>query len=418
MHDIIFEHNQNNVFIIQVFVMAGSAFESSGEHGLSHLLEHMMFKSKKNLPVEKLLIRLNSLGGVFNAITNKDYTCYYIRTIDRNWIESVNILKTIVLEPYFLQKDLDKERKVVIEEYLQYEDDVKDKAFSIAYNGFLPKDSPYHHSVKGNLNDIRNTDLKKLRKYYDAHYGKIMLYVNCKAGLKNEAKTYIRKVFANQICNFESNVRSFPTAIKIKTGPIIKIIPDTTRSQNASVIMFNGFAHNNNKNLTLSLVWNILVGSLNSLLMLEMREKRGLVYSIASFNDACYNTGFTGIYFSSSANDIQIIISRIFKILKRLCIKGLSKDILTYSKASYINKLEYKLTDLDFRSERSMLRYFYNCKWDETYILRHLRRITNDKIIKVCNEVFNINHLCVVSIGKYTKPEKLEKNIKNVLLKY
>lgn len=409
MKGLFIDHNNRNIFVAQVFIRVGSVFERKGEYGLTHLLEHMMFKTKENCSSKELLMELNKLGCVFNANTSKDYTSFYVRTIESNWKKCVNLLNTIVFKPKFLKSDLSKEKKVVIEEFLQYEDDVYDKAITIAYKNFLPEHNGYRRSIKGSLKDIKNVDIETLKEYYEKHYTKCMIYISCSKKLHKTVEKEVVKVFGNKIsskwdmkCNF-MQPRHNSTVVKVINVPKI--------AQNATVVMFNGLCHNDKRNIVLGFIWDILTGSLNSLLMIEIREKRGLVYGISSFNDAYKDFGVTGIYFGSSNNDTDKVILYIMKILKRLKLNGLSQNILTYSKASYINKLKYRLTDIEFECERSMIRKYYGCDWDERLIISTLQKITNNDIISCCQDIFDFNNMSVVSLGKYDNTKIKEKQI-------
>jgi predicted Zn-dependent peptidase len=413
MGGLFIEYNDQNVFNIEIFVKAGSVYETNGESGLAHLLEHMMFKSKKNINVEELLIQLNSLGGEFNAITSKDYTCFYIKTIEDNWKKSTDLIKKIVFEPIFKTNELQSEKKVVIEEFLQYEDDIKDTVFELAYNSFLHPKNPYGASIKGNLKNIKTVDHTSLYKYYDKHYTKCMIYVNCSKTLSKQIKPYIIKLFSNKLNKISVELQYTNLLTNTKYLPVIKVIHEK-KEQNANVIMFKGFEYKDKKTIILEFIWDILAGSLNSLLMMEMREKRGLVYGLSAFNDAFGQIGISGLYFTSSTTDIDKALLYILRILKRITEKGLSQNILTYSKASYINKLQYELTDLKFATQRSMLRHYYGCKWGEKFVLSKLRKITNEDIMSICKTVFDFKKMCIITAGDYKSPKDLEIKIRKM----
>lgn len=412
--NLIIEHNNRNIFIVQVFIGAGSVFESKGEHGLSHLLEHMMFKSKKKTTVEQLLIELNSLGGVFNAMTSKDYTSYYIRTVETNWEKSMKLLRKIVFEPCFKKEDLKSEKRVVTEEFLQYEDDVKDILLETAFKLFLPSQNPYRKSIKGKILDINKTRAKTLLNYYNDRYKHSMIYINCNKEIDKSVRRRALKYFKQYLgeITFESDMCSL---FKQIGEPIVRVISRPNRAQNATVIMFKGLPNNDKRNIDLELLWDILTGSLNSLLMLEMREKRGLVYGISSFNDTFMCMGVTGVLFTSSNKDIATVVKHVLNVLKKITGKGIKKTILDYSKASYINKLRYRLTEVEFAAERSMLRHYYKCPWDEDAVIKRLQRIKNENIISLCQEIFNFNQMCIVSIGRYDDHKSIEQTIKEII---
>lgn len=410
MKGLFIENNNRDIFVIQVFIQVGSVFEKKGEYGLTHLLEHMMFKTKKHCTSTDLLMELNKLGCTFNANTSKDYTSFYIHTISDNWKKCIELLNMIVFEPKLLREDLIQEKKVVVEEFLQYEDDIRDKAIEIAYKEFLQKDNGYRRSVKGSLRDLKHVDVLSLQKYYDTHYKKCMIYVNCPTKLRQPVEKEIVRVFKNKISP-AWNMKCMYMEPNY-TSTVVRVIDVPKKSQNATVLMFQGFCHSDKRNIVLGLVWDILTGSLNSLLMIEIRQKRGLVYGISSFNHAYKDFGVTGIYFGSSNNDTDKVVHYILKILKRLTTVGLKESILTYSKASYINKLRYKLTNIEFSCERSMLRKYYGSDWNEEFIIRKLRKITNKDIKECCEKIFDFNNMSIVSLGGYGEnTESKEKEI-------
>jgi predicted Zn-dependent peptidase len=413
MKSLFIEYNDQNVFNIEIFIKAGSVYETSGEHGLAHLLEHMMFKSKKNINIEELLLELNYLGGEFNALTGKDYTSFYIKTIDKNWKRSTELLNKIVFEPIFKTKDLKTEKKIVIEEFLQMEDDIKDKVFETAYSLFLHPKNPYGASVKGTLRNIKVVDPESLHRYYNKHYSKCIIYINCDKKLVKDIKPYLLKNFSTRLDSISRKVPYGELLTNTSNLPVIKVLNEK-KAQNSTIIMFQGFAYSDKRTIILELIWDILAGSLNSLLMMEMREKRGLVYRLSAFNDGFAYIGTSGLYFTSSTNDISTTILYIMKVLKKIRLKGLSKNILTYSKASYINKLQYQLTDLNFTTQRAMMRHYYGCKWDESSVLSKLRKITNEDIISICQTVFDFTKMCVVTVGNYKSPNDLENKIRNM----
>lgn len=408
---VILETNSKGLFTIQVFLKAGSVFENAGERGLSHLLEHMMFKSKKNRNVKEILVALNALGGTFNAITNKDYTTYYIKTVANNWKQSVDMLETIVFQPCFKTKELQQEKKVVVEEFLQYENDTSAIAFEKAYAIFYGHQNPYGHSVKGDIHDIMKTTSSSLMDYYKKHYKECLVYVNCPSGIKTEVKRALGRKFNRRLADTWSlDVRN-GAQINAKYLPMVKLYKKPSISQNVTVVMFQGFPHKDVRNITLGLLWDILTGSLNSLLMMEIREKRGLVYGIRSFNDTFATTGVTGLTFSSSHPRTDKIIRYIFKTLHQIKQRGLSDSVFSYSKASYINKLKYQLSDFETETERSMMRHVYGCKYDEPYVLKYLMRLNNHALRDVCKDVFDFSKVCIVSIGDYKHSKKLESSI-------
>jgi len=410
---IVVDTNETDIFAIQIFFYAGSVFESRKQHGLSHLLEHMLFKSKQDLPVDKLLMELNSLGGSFNAVTSKDFTSYYLYVHHSNWKHAIEMLNKIVLEPNFVDDELEKEKKVVIEEFLSYEDNTKDKIYDITYNLILSPQNDYAKSIKGNIDVIKSATKEQLLVYYQATYKNYMVYVNIPTNKntstsKRKYVDYIQKLFTSTIdtSHFGAlNVKKILGVSKVDLFsnklPAVLIKIDEHKQQNSTMISFCGFPADDSLNIVLDFLWDVLAGSLNSLLMMEMREKRGLVYGLSSYNNAYFTCGVTGVYFTSSSSEIVDALKYMFSVLKQLKNDGLNVEVFEYAKKSYINKLKYRLTDAKYKMERSMTRHYYECAWNEKTIQNRIENLQPKEVIGVCRKVFDFTKMCVVSIGKY-----------------
>ena len=414
MDNVIVDHNNQGIFSIQVFIRTGSVYETKKEHGISHLLEHMMYKSKKDRTAKQLLLELVSMGGVFNAITNKDYTSFYIRAVEQNWKQCVDILHSVVYDAHFKSDELETEKKVVVEEFMLYEDDIKDVTFDMAYDAYLASNNPYRKSVKGSLDVITTATPRDLKRYHSQHYSSGIIFINCSKRLHKQAIARAGSKF--QIRKHTFDAQGTNNMFRNLGVPIVHVINQSQRAQNSTIVMFKGFPYSDHRTITLDFVWDVLAGSLNSLLMLEVREKRGLVYGMSAFNEAYAAMGVTGIYFTSSSSDTHTIIGYITRILNNLKTTGLAEHVLKYSKSSYLNKLRYRLTDRQFADERAMIRRYYGCAWDEKDIINRLERLSNKQIESVCSKVFDMMNICVVSIGKYSDVEKTRKKITNAIL--
>lgn len=414
----VLETNPYNLFIIQVFIRYGSIYEKDHNTGTAHLLEHMMFKTKKTMTVDKLMINLNSLGGLFNAATSKDWTCYYIKTTKDNWEKTMKLMDTIVFDASFTNEDLRKEKKVVLEEFLQLEDDISSKIMEIAYDIFLKKDNIFRKSVKGDIKHIVDATATQLKDVHHKYYkdpNRCFFYINCPKSISFKVSQHAKGIFGKQYVNCDTI--DDETWSGVLDTLSIKVVKHDSK-QKIVCILFEGFAHNDESNIILDFVWEILTGNVNSLLMMEMREKRGLVYGIKSFTDPYRNGGVTGITFQSSFKDISKLILYVLQVLNKIKQKGLSENILKYAKASFINKLKYKLSDPEFVYERSVWRHYYASKLTEQNIFKKLLNISNLDIKQCCQKVFDFQKMAIVSMGDFKNTKAEEKKIEKLVKDY
>jgi predicted Zn-dependent peptidase len=282
----------------------------------------------------------------------------------------------------------------------------------------LSENNPYGKNVKGSLDTIKTATAAHLRSYFNKHYAQCMVYVSCRKSLHSEVKKVVKHKFGDklQTWNFD-DICTFPkdSPELFADLPLVKVINQQQRSQNATILMFRGMSYANEMNTHMEFIWDILTGSLNSLLMMEIREKRGLVYGITAFNDGYACVGVTGIYFTSSSEKTHETIMYIKKVLDKLKLTGLSDEVLKYCKTSYINKLKYKLTNPEFSLDRKMMRNYYNSTQTEEDILRKLKKVTNEMIKETSRCVFDFEKCCVVTVGKYQNEDRTTKNIQRVL---
>jgi predicted Zn-dependent peptidase len=412
MKNIVLEHNTVGLFTIQVVIATGSIHETKGIRGISHLLEHMMFKNKHNMSTGDLLQRLDKVGGSFNAATNKDWTTYYIHAVAGEWSNCVDLMHTIVFDCDFIEKELHKERRVVIEELLQSNDDPSEAAYELAYKTLLAKDNPYRGSVIGKIKDLLAISIADLKAQYEKYYkakSNLFVYVNCPVHIHSEVQSRVTKKFKSILANFEPMPPRWTGCIETKR--LIKIEHRDNWSQNATCIMFPGLAFDDPVTTVLEYVWEVLVGGLNSLIMLEIREKRGYIYSMQSFTDSYRDGGVTGMVFTSSHKKTEEIVAVIFKILDQIQSRGLTEGMLAYTKASYINKMRYRFTNKDYKQERQVWNHFYGIDRTLRQELKAISRITNEDVVNVCKRVFNVKKSAIVSIGHYEDPTMTERAI-------
>ena len=425
---VVFKEHTSDIFAIQVFFPVGSAHESKEHHGLSHFLEHMMFKSKKYIHVHDLLMQLNSLGGTFNAITSKDFTSFYIYCHKDNWELATNLLYKITSELYIMPKEFENEQKIIIEEYLQYDDNIQSRLFDELYQCMLNELNPYRKNIKGQKNIIENCTPKILQNFYKSFYKNPFVYVNISGGgaQHRACTTLVNKLFDKTLKPLYhhdqlSSKQFYEKSMMLnKSLPCVKIHTDATRHQNATMIGFVGYPFASPENIVIDFLWDLLTGSLNSLLLTEIREKRGLVYGMSSFNDTYKYCGLTGLYFTSSSYDLAGILKHIFDILRDITINGIVVEKLDYAKKSFVNKNKFRHTTPLNVIQKDVMRSFYGCDWNDDDVIETISRINNTTIKNICKKVFDFTKICVLSSGHYKKEDvaKISHSLNKLILDF
>jgi predicted Zn-dependent peptidase len=312
---------------------------------------------------------------------------------------------------------------VVIEELLQSSDDPAEAVYDLAYKAFLAKDNPYRANVIGKVKDLMAVTVGDLKAQYNTYYknkSNLYIYANCPVRIHSEVQSKIIKKFRGVIANFEPVLTPW-TGIAGGSGAgagkaVVKVQHRDNWSQNATCIMFQGLEFSDSQNIVLEFIWEVLCGGLNSLIMLEIREKRGFIYSMSSFTDSYRDGGVTGMIFTSSHKKTEEIIQIIFRILEKIKKEGLSRGVLAYTKASYHNKLRYRFTNKDYKQERQVWNHFYGIDRSTQQELKAVARITNQDVISVCNAIFDFQKTAVVTVGHYEDPTATARAIEHTFV--
>lgn len=417
-----FLYNDTGLFILQVYVPSGSIYEHESNkkiYGISHFLEHLLFKNTENYSGKELLESFTKLGGYYNASTDKDETVFYVKTMTDNYELAIELLYNIVCKPIFTKEEVEKERKVILEEYAETKDDLEDTVYENGMKSFLCKDNIYYNSVIGIKTHLETINIKDIIKYYSYRFKECIILVNCDKKFKNQIKNLLYQTFGQEKkLHFNEIFSLHKTAcIEIKINKRINIIANKTTQYNSQMI-FKGFKFSNIvENTILDFIKYCMTSAgLFSILYYKLREEKGLVYSITLTNEKFRYLGLVKITFGTSNKDTYNIISVIMQILSDFKINGLDQQRLNFFKESYINNIRYKLTNEEYRTMWHGKNLFYGVQFSEKKFIQTIQSITNEDIKRIANKVFNNQQMSVMTIGPYKDHKTLHENLNLITL--
>lgn len=416
-----FLENTSGVFNIYVYLPLGSIYEPKNKRGISHLMEHMMMKRSKHFTTSKMYETITYLGGNANAGTTKDLVYFFIKTTVPNYKLAANIIHDLIYNTYFDETNLEMEKKVVLEEYNQREDDYESIIDELATSSVLSDNNPYSKTVRGKREDIKSVTTEDMRSFVKSVRNKYILVVSCDKKLLPECKTYIRKLFGkNETLNFYDETMA--KKVLVNPNPINVIVkPSEIRlSQYTTYLTFVSYPNYKVKeNIILSLIKFILTSAgFNSILFSKLREERGLVYYINSYNEDYRYIGIYKITFATSNSNIVYLISLIFSTLLEFIKQGLNDKKLAYFKKSYLNKLEYMFSDQSFKDSWYGDNLFYQTGMTHKQIIDYISGCTNNDIKRVAKDVLGSNNIGVVTYGVYKNTATLTNDIKETISTY
>ncbi|MCX7904910.1 MAG: insulinase family protein, partial [Caloramator sp.] len=304
-----------NSITIGVWVGSGSRLEEKYNNGVSHFIEHMMFKGTINRTSQQIAEEIEELGGQINAFTGKEATCYYVKLLDEHYVTGIDVLSDMILNPKFSAEDIEKEKGVIIEEINMYEDSPEDLVFDLLSNVSWQDDAlalpilGFEETIKGLNRDV-------IRDYYNKTYVPSNIVISL-AGNFDEEK--IIELIKNRFENWNpsKNVKLEYSIPIINKGIAIK---NKDIEQVHVAVSLNGIELGNDKLYTLLAINNYFGGGTSSRLFQKLREEFGFVYSIYSYTSAYKNKGMFNIQFALNKTYLEksmhIITEEIVNLLK------------------------------------------------------------------------------------------------------
>ncbi|HZY09860.1 MAG TPA: pitrilysin family protein, partial [Bacteroidota bacterium] len=325
----------------------GSRDENETNNGISHFLEHMVFKGTKHNTAKQIARSLESVGGYLNAFTSKEHTCFYARILDDQLPKAVDVISELVQCPIFDKKEIEKEKQVVLEELKNLEDDPDDLIHDY-FDSHIYHKHPLGYPVIGKAENIKSFTKGKLRDYIRRHYVPDRMVVAAAGNCKHEevvelVERYFHGNRHNGTIKRESVSHRQRQTKEVYEKPIMQ----------AHVCMgTRSFSIKNRMRYPL-LVLNTLLGEgMSSRLFQNIREKYGFAYSIYSFANLLSDAGNFGIYIGTDVHNIENSIDLITKELDKLKSKPVSEAELRRTKEQVKGALMLSLESMSNRMMR------------------------------------------------------------------
>lgn len=379
-----------------IFVKSGSCNEDKTTNGISHFIEHMMFKGTENRSAKDIANEMDSIGGQINAYTAKEYTCYYTRTLDTHFDKSLDILSDMYFNSKFDDEEIKKERNVVIEEISMYEDTPEDLVYDKLQSSIWRNNS-IGFSILGTSDVISKFNHDTFIEYRKKHYRPDNTVISVAGNFK---KDEILKKIENYFGSWKSNeeykenekeVEYFPSKIKIEKDI----------EQIHLVISFKGIPYGSDDSYTMTALNTILGGGMSSKLFQKIREENGLVYSIYSFGSAFVNSGLFNIYAGLSPNNYDQVYKLILEEVEKLRNNSITEQQLLKTKeqikSNFILALENSGNRMSSMGRNQLL---LNKIKTTDEIIKKIDDITPQKILDISKQIFNIDNLSVSVVGK------------------
>lgn len=379
---------------IGLWVGAGSRDEREDYEGISHFIEHMLFKGTKNRTARELAESLESVGGQLNAFTTKEYTCFYAKVLDEDMDLAVDVLSDMFFNSLFDEKEIEKEKKVVIEEIKMYEDS-PDELIHDLFSEYVWNDHPLGKPILGTEESIRGLSREKIIDYLGHHYAPDNLVVAV-AGKINHKE--VLKKLAPLYGEFRRGGKRILEGTP--TGQTIHRYNTKDTEQMHLVMGVPGLGQDDDDIYPMHIINNILGGGLSSRLFQGIREQRGLAYSVYSYHSTYVDSGMFAIYAGTTPSNTQEVVECILAEVQEMKTNGITADELAKTIAQVKGSLYLGLESVSSRMSRlGKTELSYDRVISPDDVVEKLEKVTLDDVKRVMNRLWIKDKLSLVMMG-------------------
>lgn len=382
------------------WIRSGVVTELADQNGMSHFLEHMLFKGTPSLNSKEIAHMSDLLGGNINAYTTKEHVCLYAKVLDEDFMEALKILSDMLNAPLLAEKDIEKEKKVILDEIAMYNDTPEELGYDVLCRIMFPE-THYGMPILGTKDTVSSFSQEALKKYYKKYFntGEIIFSI---AGNYDEKETisYLESAFKNYIGD-----KAFSKEEKRLTH--ITNGYDYIEKELEQIhvhIGFKGLKFNDSDTYPLMALNNILGGTSSSRLFQKVREEHGLAYHIDTQPVFYKNGGFFNLYFSSSQGEAEETVALIIEEIKKIKNGDISDDEYNVSisnlKVNYLMGLETSEEHMNFMGKSYY--YLYRVISNEE-IVSEIEKINKTRVIELANELLVGDTVAVSVVGPLSK---------------
>jgi predicted Zn-dependent peptidase len=386
-----------------IWVGVGSRDETPRLSGATHYLEHLLFKGTRKRDALQISASLDAVGGEMNAFTAKEYTCYYARVLDRDLPLAVDVISDMVTSSLIAKGDVDSERGVILEEIAMHDDDPGDVVHD-QFTRALLGDSPLGRPILGTVESINALSREAINGYYRRRYLAPNIVVTAAGNLRH--RDVVRMVgTAFRAAGALGDEAALPAPARIggrRLRPVggVSVLSRPTEQANL-VLGVPGLARTDDRRFALGVLNSALGGGMSSRLFQEVREKRGLAYSVYSFASHYADLGMFGVYAGCLPKKVDQVLELCRAELQKVADTGISDEELGRGIGQMRGGLVLGLEDTGSRMSRlgkAELVYGELLSVDE--LIDRISAVTLDDVREVAREVLSAKQTLAV-IGPF-----------------
>ncbi|MGH8013983.1 MAG: M16 family metallopeptidase [Candidatus Binataceae bacterium] len=379
---------------IGIWVENGSRYEESAQNGVSHFIEHLLFKGTRKRTAAQIAEQIDAVGGVLNAFTGKEYTCYYVKVLGEDLQMATDLLADIFLDSIFAQEEIDRERQVVLQEISQAEDTPDDYIHDL-FNLNFWRGHPLALPIFGSVETVNAIGREMLLSFMADRYraGRILIAA---AGMADHER--LTAQCARLFGSIAGDGR--PEPVSPPTERVMVLNHNKALEQAHLCIGGPGLSQSDSLRYAGYVLNTALGGGMSSRLLQEVREKRGRVYSIYSFMSAFLDCGYFAIYAGTNPEWVDEVIEVTLKEIGKVTREGLKPDELARAKSQLKGNMLLGMESTESRMNRlARNEIYFGREIPLEELARGIEQVSNDEVVQLAARCFAPARMGLVLLG-------------------
>lgn len=389
---------------VGIWVDVGSRDESNDLAGITHFIEHLMFKGTAGRSAKDIAEELDAVGGQLNAFTTKEYTCYYAKVLDEHLLLAVDLLSDMLLNSRFDEVDIDRERNVILEEIKMYED-APDELVHDIFARTIWDAHPLGRQIIGSEKTVSELSKDDIFSFYKTYYNPENIVVSIAGSFDQEQVISILSEKFGQL-----NGRKKERLFTLPTPNRNNVTCRTKDTEQVHLCVGTpGLALDDKNIYVFQIINTILGGGLSSRMFQEIREQRGLVYSVFSYHSSYHDTGLFCIYTGLSKKNVRAALELIFKEIYDIQHNGVPSSELQRAKDQLKGNLLLSLENINTRMSRLGKSQLYLGRViSPDDIVKRIINVTDEDIKELAKSMLKYENFALASVGPWDNDEVLK----------
>ncbi len=377
-----------------VWVQTGSRNETTSNHGISHFIEHLMFKGTNSRTAKDIAEAVDAVGGQLNAFTAKEYTCYYIKVLDTHLSLAMDIMSDMLLHSKFDREDIKREREVVLEEVNMYEDSPDELVHDIHLENVWPE-HPLGRNILGTIESISNFNRDKVIDYYKNFYTPDNIVISAAGNFEHDQLLALTDQYFGKMTGKKLALEHNPPVLQATC----KLNKKETEQSHICLGTI-GISQDSPEIYSEHVLNNILGGGISSRLFQSIREERGLAYSIYSYQTNYHDAGLFTVYAGTRHTNVNQVIELILNNVADIKINGVTYNELTKAKEQLKGNLLLGLESSSSRMSRiGKLEITLGKYISLEEVVKKVDEVSLDDVRTMAQRLFNSGSMCLTVLG-------------------